>query len=228
MTRILAIDTSSAACSAALFDNGAIRSRYEIAPRRHAQLILPMIESLLQEAGIEARRLDACAFGRGPGSFTGLRIAASVVQGLAFAAGVPVVPVSSLAALARGGMRSGNHRQVLAALDARKDEVYYGAYVQDEQDGVRLAGSEQVCAPDKVRLPGTLDWAGIGSGWQAYAEQLQAAAGGRICTVMSGREPHAEDVAWLAQFGLAQGLAVAPEQAVPVYLRDNVADVRKT
>ena len=135
---LLAIETSTPACSAALSIDGVVIERYALAPRQHAVLILPMIESLLLEAGISVAQLDALAFGRGPGSFTGVRIAASVIQGIAFAADLPVLPVSTLATLALGGMRITDKTQVMAALDARKSEIYWGCYTAAEDGAVVL------------------------------------------------------------------------------------------
>jgi tRNA threonylcarbamoyladenosine biosynthesis protein TsaB len=228
MTRLLAIETSSAACSAALFIDGHIEERHALAPRQHAALILPMIESLLAEAGLTVGELDACAFGCGPGSFTGVRIAASVTQGIAFAAGLPVVPVSTLAALAQGGMRESGIPQALAALDARKDEVYWGVYRQSADDRPALVGEERVCKPALVDIPADGDWVGVGSGWAAYGDDLAAQAGDRVVRVMPDLEPRARDVALLAASAYRAGLTVDATEALPVYLRNKVADERRS
>jgi tRNA threonylcarbamoyladenosine biosynthesis protein TsaB len=153
-TRILAIETATQACSAALSIDGEVLERYALAPRQHAALMLPMIESLLLEAGLSVEQLDAVAFGRGPGSFTGVRIAAGIVQGIAYAAGLAVVPVSTLAALALGGMREANTTRVIAAMDARKSEVYLGSYINAGDNVLVLQGEERVCAPESAPLPG--------------------------------------------------------------------------
>ena len=224
--RILAIETSGMACSAALYADGDIQQRYALAPRQHAALILPMIESLLVEAGIKVTQLDALAFGRGPGSFTGLRIAASVVQGIAFAAELPVVPVSTLAALALGAMRESGEAQVLAALDARKNEVYWGAYRHVDEDIARLQGDECVCLPETITEPQYCNWVGAGSGWAAYGPLLLARTGDRVLRVLPDLEPVARDVARLAVDVFAKGQVISPEQVCPVYLRNNVADPR--
>ena len=227
MTCLLAIETSSAACSAALSVEGEVEERYALAPREHATLILPMIESLLVEAGLVPTQLDACAFGRGPGSFTGLRIAAAVIQGIAFAADLPVVPVSTLATLAQGGMRESGQANMLAALDARKAEVYWGVYRQTDNGLAALQGEERVCAPERVTMPQELDWVGVGSGWAAYGEMLGMQAGERVVRVMHDLEPRARDVATLALTDFEAGRAVAAPEAIPVYLRNKVADERK-
>jgi tRNA threonylcarbamoyladenosine biosynthesis protein TsaB len=219
---ILAIETSTAACSAALSLEGAVLERYVLAPRQHAVLILPMIESVLAEAGIGVRQVDAIAYGRGPGAFTGVRIAASIVQGIAFAAELPVVPVSTLAALALGALRETGEMQALAALDARKDEVYWAGYRQSGETLV-LQGSESVCSPVNVPHPEAGQWVGAGSGWLVHAEALMQRCGNSVIRVLPDLEPCAGDVARLGLSDFLQGKAVSAEAAVPVYLRDNVA-----
>lgn len=226
--RLLAIETSTPACSAALWVDGEVLERYALAPRQHAVLMLPMIESLLLEAGMSVPQLDAIAFGCGPGSFTGVRIAASVVQGIAFAADLPVVPVSTLAVLAQGGMRVTGGRQVLAALDARKAEVYWGCYTDTGTGTVALQGSECVCAPAEVACPEGDDWVGVGSGWEAYGDALMKRVGEQVIRVLPDFEPRAADVARLGSHAFRQGTAVSPQAAVPVYLRNNVAVVKKS
>jgi tRNA threonylcarbamoyladenosine biosynthesis protein TsaB len=224
--RILAIETSSAACSAALcHQEGDVLERYVLAPRQHATLILPMIESVLAEADIGVRQLDAIAFGRGPGAFTGVRIAASIVQGIAFAAELPVLPVSTLAALALGALRETGETQAVAALDARKDEVYWACYRQTG-DALVLQDSERVCSPASAPQPGSGRWVAAGSGWLAYPEALMQRCGDTVIRVLPDLEPRAGDVARLGLYDFLQGGAVAADAAVPVYLRDNVADAR--
>jgi tRNA threonylcarbamoyladenosine biosynthesis protein TsaB len=222
---ILAIETSTEACSAALCIGGEVLERYVLAPRQHAALILPMIESVLAEADIGVQTLDAIAFGRGPGAFTGVRIAASIVQGIAFAAELPVIPVSTLAALALGAMRETAITQVMAALDARKDEVYWGCYRQVD-DALVQQGSEVVCPPARVPQPGPGRWVGAGSGWLAHGEALLQQSGADVIRVLPDLEPRAGDVARLGLNDFQRGKAVAADAAVPVYLRDNVADAR--
>ncbi|MEZ5540956.1 MAG: tRNA (adenosine(37)-N6)-threonylcarbamoyltransferase complex dimerization subunit type 1 TsaB [Pseudomonadota bacterium] len=225
-THILAIETATAACSAALTVNGDVLERYALAPRQHATLILPMIEALLVEAGLAVTALDAIAFGRGPGSFTGVRIAASIVQGIAFAAQRPVVPVSTLAALALGAQRASGGTAILAALDARKHEVYWCAYRY--RDGrLQAETAEVVRAPAAVAVPAHGDWIAAGSGWAAYGDSLMPRLGERVVRVLPDLEPSAGDVARLALPAFADGAAVAPEQALPVYLRNDVADARR-
>ena len=223
MSRLLAIDTATEACSAALWLDGELRERYVVAPREHARLLLPMVEELLTEAGLALGDLDALAFGRGPGSFTGVRIAAGMAQGLAFSAGLPVVPVSSLAALAQGVAHAEQPR-LLAAIDARMGEVYWAQYVLDANGLVVLEGDERVCAPDAVPVPDESGWFGVGSGWQTYAELLQTRLAGVVDGYDGTRFPRATEVARLGAAAFERGAAQPAERAIPVYLRDRVAD----
>jgi tRNA threonylcarbamoyladenosine biosynthesis protein TsaB len=219
--KILAIDTAEDACSAALLVGDSVLSRFKIAPRRHSELILPMMDQLLAEAGLVLRGLDAIAFGRGPGSFTGVRIAAAVAQGAAFAADLPVAPVSTLLALAARARRESGAGAVLAALDARMGEVYWASVPPEAPDGG--IPREQVLAPEQVPVPPAGLWTGVGSGWGAYADVLKARLGSRLERTDPGLRVHAQDVAVLGGELWRQGLAVPPEQALPVYLRDEVA-----
>ena len=221
--KLLAIDTSTEACSAALLIDGAITERYRVAPREHTRLILPMIDELLSEAELTVAGLDGVAFGRGPGAFTGLRIAAGVIQGIAFAADLPVAPVSSLAALAQGAHRETGASRVLAAIDARIQEVYWGIYLCDDAGHVRLVGDEAVSAPDRVSVPDGDGWVGAGSGWGSYSEPLQRRLGGRLAGWDERRYPRARDVAVLGADGVERGATVSAEGALPVYLRNKVA-----
>jgi tRNA threonylcarbamoyladenosine biosynthesis protein TsaB len=220
--RIIAIETATAACSAALYIDGEISERHVLAPREHALLILPMIDALLAEAGVPVGALDAIAYGRGPGSFTGVRIAASVVQGIAFAADLPVVAVSTLATLAQGAMRETGEHRVMAALDARMAEVYWGLYARCPDGLPRLQGEECVCAPQAVAMPERGVWIAAGSGWASYREELLELAGQRVNLLLPGMEPRAGDLVHLAVQGYRQGEILRPEEAVPVYLRDTV------
>jgi tRNA threonylcarbamoyladenosine biosynthesis protein TsaB len=219
--RVLAIDTSGDACSAALLLGERVSERFEIAPRRHAELLLPMIDALLGEAGLSVRDLDGIAYGRGPGAFTGLRIAAGVTQGIALAAALPVAPVSSLAALARGVWREHTHRAVLAAFDARLGEIYFGAF-RVAGDAVEALGEERVAAAQAVPIPGDDQWIGAGSGWRVYRAELEARFAGRLQAVLPDAQPHAHDVAVLGRALLAAGAGLGAAQALPVYLREEI------
>jgi tRNA threonylcarbamoyladenosine biosynthesis protein TsaB len=221
MPNIIAIETATEACSAALGVDDRIIERFEIAPRRHAELILPMIESLLAEAGIGRAQLDAIAVGRGPGAFTGVRLAIAVAQGLALALDVPIVPVSSLAALAQDAPDAGV--PILAVIDARMGEVYAGAFRRGEDGLVEATGEESVGQASALDLPQSIQWCVVGSGWDAYRDALAARLPAPPAFADGARFPQASAVALLAAPRFAAGLGVPPEQALPVYLRDKVA-----
>jgi tRNA threonylcarbamoyladenosine biosynthesis protein TsaB len=221
--KLLALDTATDACSVALLIDDQVRQDFRIAPREHARLLLPMIETLLAEAGLAPVQLDAVAFGRGPGSFTGLRIAAGVTQGIALGADLPVAPVSTLAALAQGALREDNAERVLAALDARMNEVYWGAFGHGADNRMQALGGECVCAPGDAPVPGEGQWQGVGSGWAAYADALSQRCGSQVAHRDPDRRPQARDIALLAAPLVERGEALAPELALPVYLRDRVA-----
>ena len=221
--RILALDTATEACSAALYVQGDITSRCLVDPRGHARNLLPMIEVLLSEAGLKLQQLDAIAFGRGPGSFTGLRIAAGITQGLAFAAGLPVIPVSTLAILAQGA----DNDAVLAAIDARMHEAYWAAFSRDRDGVMQPVVEEAVCPPDQVTCPGRGEWQARGSGWKAYGDALNNHCTGRIVQYEPEALPHAADMIPLALQLYRQGRSVSAGQAVPVYLRDQVVQTAK-
>jgi tRNA threonylcarbamoyladenosine biosynthesis protein TsaB len=216
--KLLAFETSTEACSVALWLDGAVHERFELAPRRHAELALPWAEQLLAQAGVAKTRLDAIAIGRGPGAFTGVRLGVAIAQGIALALDRPVVPVSTLAALA---LPAAGER-ILAAIDARMGEVYFAAF-QREGDGLRLLRPEAVAKPDAVVLPEGDGWRGVGTGFAAVDGALQLRLGSRLASVDAGALPHAADVARLAAVAFARGEAIAPERLEPAYLRDNVA-----
>ncbi len=224
--KILSIDTSTEACSAALVADEEILERFEIAPSKHSGLILPMIDSLLNEAGFTVSQLDAIGFSCGPGSFTGLRIAAGVVQGIAIGADLPVIPVSTLAALAQYAFEEKNELNVLAALDARMNEVYWGIVRYDNQGQIIHAGKEVVCLPGQVAVPDEDEWFGVGPGWTRYADEMRTVSTNKQLSWEDNVYPHARYIASIAAKDFVKGKLVAPEQAVPVYLRDNVAKAK--
>jgi tRNA threonylcarbamoyladenosine biosynthesis protein TsaB len=221
MVKILALDTATEACSAALLMGDQLLERYELAPRRHAALILPMLESVLAEAGVGLGDLDALAFGRGPGAFTGVRIATGVAQGIGFAADLPVAPISTLAALARQIVTEHAVRGVATALDARMGEVYFARYLAGDDGEVRLDGEERVCTPSALDAVGSDGWVGAGSGWSTHAERLRYRLG--ISRWWPDVLPRAGHIAALGARAYRRGELVSAEQAVPVYLRDQVA-----
>lgn len=220
--KILAVDTATEACSAALLVGDKLYSRWEEAPRDHTRKILPMVQAVLEDAGISLSALDAIAFGRGPGSFTGVRIGIGVAQGLAFGAGVPLIGISTLAAMAQGAYRLDGAEQVLTAIDARMNEVYFGRY--ELIDGrMQLVGDEVVSDPAALvdvrgKLAGPVTC--VGTGFETYGETLSGLAD--ELAVSQVRFPAAEDMLPLARAAWLAGEAVPVEQATPVYLRDKV------
>jgi len=220
---ILAIDATAEQCSAALLIKGQIISRSQHAPRDHTQMLLSFVDSLLKEAQTTLQQLDAIAFGAGPGSFTGIRIAAAMVQGLAFGASKPVIPISSLRAIAFETYERTGAKSVMAALDARKNEVYWGLYKWDEKAGMLLQGEESVVAPQNAHLPkGLSHWVGAGSGFHAYGSILKEHTQDREASVHPELFPEAQAIAKLAAFDLARGLTVSAEEAIPTYIRNNI------
>jgi tRNA threonylcarbamoyladenosine biosynthesis protein TsaB len=220
--KLLAVETSTEACSAALFIDGEIAERYELAPKIHTQLILPMIDSLMADAGLKPQQLDGLAFSRGPGSFTGVRIATGVIQGIALGADLPVVPVSTLAAIAQDFFDHNDDNVAFVAMDARMDEIFWGVYRRDARGYAELVGFEAVTPAGSVEFP-ELTGVGIGSGWGVYPRELMARLAGRVSRHQSELLPRAGAIARLGARDFEQGLAVAVEQAMPVYLRDKVA-----
>ncbi|MGB1109025.1 MAG: tRNA (adenosine(37)-N6)-threonylcarbamoyltransferase complex dimerization subunit type 1 TsaB [Gammaproteobacteria bacterium] len=217
--KLLAIDTATEACSAALYLDGEIRLRYEDAPRLHAKLILGMADELLDEAGYSLAQLDALAIGHGPGSFTGVRIGMGVAQGMAMGADLGLIGVSDLAAVAQAMVDQGRGKSVAVAFDARMDEVYWGCYRRADDGLVVLAGEECVAPPEAVKLPdASNDWVGAGRGWAAYADRFREITRS-VNVVDADGLPSAEQVAKLA----VRGEPMPAENVLPVYLRDQVA-----
>jgi tRNA threonylcarbamoyladenosine biosynthesis protein TsaB len=220
--KLLAFETATEACSVALYLDGDVRERFEVAPRRHAELALPWADALLAEAGVGRTQLDAIAVGRGPGAFTGVRLAIALAQGIALALDRPVLPVSTLAVLAAGARADGPAR-IMAAIDARMGEVYAATF-QREAGTLTLSGAERVLPPDAVVLPDAAagDWQGTGTGFAAADGLLARRAGGQV-PIDATALPRAADLARLAAAAFARGEALAPESVEPAYLRDNVA-----
>lgn len=225
--KLLALDSSTEACSAALLSDGVLTQRFELAPRAHTQKILPMIDELLVDSGCSVKDLDAIAFGRGPGSFTGLRICLGAVQGLAFGAGLPVIPVSTLAALAQAALSEQGIAEtdtVIAAIDARMSEIYWAGY--QYVDGLaQPLTTELLSAPvavgDCASLSGLSAVIGVGSGWQ-YGDEIPAK---KKCLKACVTEllPSAAAVVELAVAEYQAGRFCDPALALPTYLRDEVA-----
>lgn len=224
--KILAIDTTTEYCSAALALNGQIYARKIHAPREHAQRILGLIDSLLLATECTLKDMDALAFGCGPGSFTGLRIATGVIQGLALGADLPVLPISSLRSMALMAATETGEKRVMAALDARQHEVYWGLYTACDDELMRLEGKECVSTPLAVPLPKRLgDWIGAGPGWQAYQGELAERTQGKQKAIYEDFHPQAQAVVELALRDYALGKAKPAHEAMPAYVRDQVVSL---
>jgi tRNA threonylcarbamoyladenosine biosynthesis protein TsaB len=215
---LLAIDTSTDSCSVAASRGEALFSRSEPALQRQAERVLGMVEALLEEAHLGLDQIEGIAYGEGPGSFTGLRIAAGVTQGLALARGVGVVGVGSLLALAQ----ECDADKVVACIDAHMGEVYHAAYARTGSgwDEVSAPG---VYKPEAVPVPPGRGWTGCGDGFAAYRERLAARFGDGVAEIRAGAAPSARAVLKLAMPRFAAGEAKDAASAVPVYLRDKVA-----
>ncbi len=220
--KLLAVDTATEACSAALYLDGEIQHRFQLAPKKHTQLILPMVDELMAEAGLSPQQLDGLAFGRGPGSFTGVRIATGIIQGIALGADLPVVPVSDMAAIAQAYFNRNQEDTAFVAMDARMSEIYWGVYQRDNEGFARLTGCESVIPATAVDFP-DLQGVGLGTGWSTYHDQLSEILDRRVNHVEADSLPSAAEIVQLGADGFNKNLGVPVEQAMPVYLRDKVA-----
>lgn len=218
--KILALDTATEACSAALLLDDEVIERYQVAPREHTRLLMPMVDSLMQEAGLEISELDAIAFGRGPGSFTGLRIATGVTQGLALGAELPVLPVSDLAALALQAHRELGWDELLVCQDARLEEFFVGGFRISAEGPEETMGEALVDASELAVLAKQFRHA-VGSGWSTPGGKQAVPVG--LVIDSSLHLPRAADIARLGMSAFVRGGSVPVEQALPVYLRDQVA-----
>ncbi|MDX3774425.1 tRNA (adenosine(37)-N6)-threonylcarbamoyltransferase complex dimerization subunit type 1 TsaB [Chromatiaceae bacterium AAb-1] len=219
--KLLALDTSTEACSVALHYQGQLLTHDEVCPQQHSKRILPMIDQLLAEAQISLSQLDGIVFGRGPGSFTGVRIGTGVTQGLAFGADLPVYGVSTLAAMAQAAKRLHGASSVIAAIDARMAEVYIGAFSADADGIMQPLNKEQavkpaLLSPFTLSLPAT----GVGTGWQTYRNELLQWQQVEIAEDIL--YPSARDMLTLAYPAWQQQQFIAAELAEPVYVRDDV------
>ncbi|MPW35291.1 tRNA (adenosine(37)-N6)-threonylcarbamoyltransferase complex dimerization subunit type 1 TsaB [Vibrio sp. B1Z05] len=227
--KILALDTSTEFCSAALMIDGEVLFSGEVAPREHTTKILPMVDKLLVDAGVKLTDLDALAFGRGPGSFTGVRIGIGIAQGLAFGADLPMLGVSTLQAMAQGAYRVQGATHVAAAIDARMSEVYWARYNRLASGKWQTQDAECVVPPQQLaeqelensQVENSQIWAQVGTGWDAYADEFKALKFKRSETGVL--YPESQDIVVLAQHELEAGHQMSAEQASPVYLRDKVA-----
>lgn len=217
---VLALDTATEACSVALFHQGKTTFLDELSPRTHTQRILPMVDELLTKAGISVQQVDVLAFGRGPGSFTGVRVGVGIAQGLALGAELPVVPVSNLLAMAEAAYQQQNATKVVALIDARMNEVYFAQFERDEQ-GWKEIVAEQVCSPEKAIAQIKLDEdiVVVGTGWNAYPQFEQANLGLHISEITL---PSAQYMLPFAIQAIAQGSTQSALDIEPVYLRNEV------
>lgn len=216
--RILALDTSTDYCSVALWRDGAVDARERLAGHSHSEMLLPMVDELLGRHGLGVKDLDGIAFGQGPGSFTGLRIGCGVTQGLALGAGLPVVGVGTLLAMAEAAQAA----RAVCCLDARMGEIYHAAYAKSGAtwDAVHVPS---LCAPAEAPPLPAGAWAGCGSGFAAHGPALKQRYSGQLSAIMPEVFPHARDIARLAAREFEAGRAVSAEHAVPIYIRDKVA-----
>ena len=221
MAKILAIETATDACSAALLIDGKRSACYEIAPRQHTDLILPMISSLLDDAHLSVRDLDVIAYGAGPGSFTGVRVATSITQGLALAHDIPVVPISCLEILAIGAAKAHNALTVATVVDARKAEIYWAIYeIAPDTQRTTCLSPDTLCRPEDFAYPTDRDCIVVGSGCQLYRDRLVDCG---VPIAMLRQEPiypKAIDALESAQHALESDRTIAAEFATPVYLRN--------
>ena len=216
---LLAFDTSTEACAVGLLAGGVRHGRFELTPRRHTDCVLPWCDELLAQAGLAKSGLQAIAVGVGPGAFTGVRLGVSLAQGMALALGLPVVPVSTLAAIAQAQDHDG---PIAVVMDARMGECYAGFY--QKRDGVVTAlAPERLLAPEDLVLPSEGDWIGAGSAFSAYAARLPAAFSAALRRIDAEALPRPAALLQLGEYGVRAGLAVAPERVEPTYLRDKVA-----
>ncbi|MDD5300721.1 MAG: tRNA (adenosine(37)-N6)-threonylcarbamoyltransferase complex dimerization subunit type 1 TsaB [Gallionella sp.] len=216
--RVLALETSTEYCSVALWQDGAVVEHCELAGQKHSEMLIAMLDKLLKDAGLGIKDMDGIAFGMGPGSFTGVRIACGATQGLAFGASLPVAGICTLQALAEA---SGKPR-VIAALDARMGEIYHAAY--EKQDGVwATASAPCLCKPEHVPTVSGAGWFGAGSGFAMYGAELSGRYAGQLQGADGAAIPQAAAIAVLGAAQFAQGLGKDAAEALPLYLRDKVA-----
>lgn len=222
---ILALESSSETCSVALLHNGEINHRSSNEPRGHAKNILPMIDELTSQAGVQLSELDAIALTNGPGAFTSVRIGTAVCQGIATANNIPVISLSSLEVLALGAMQQSGLSNALVALDARMNEVYFGAYCLTEEGQAIAVQDDQVTSPQAINLENVSEehqWVASGMGWQAYQDDMTKYFSSYSYQVIAHDFPSAVDLLKAATRLYEQGNTSSVHDLVPVYLRDNV------
>lgn len=219
--KFLAIDTSTEACSVALQIDGSIMSDHRVVARQHGALVLPMVDALMAQAGCKAADLDALIYGRGPGSFTGVRIGIATAQGIALGADIGVVGVSTLQSIAQACWREHEDKSVAVSVDARMDEVYFCKYSVNEKQLMQPEFDEQISPPEHVTAELSPVWAG--SGAERYSELLHKNSLATDLRVRLGHLPNAVDLLTLGADKVREGQLQAAEFASPVYLRNKVA-----
>lgn len=217
--KILSIDSSTEMCSVALKIDDAIYSYERMSSRQHTRVILSLIIKVLAEGKISVNHLDAIAFGSGPGTFKGIRLAAGITQGLAYGANLPVIPISTLAVIAQGAFRAFNNRKIIPCLDACMGQIYWGAYEVNNKNLVVPVREDVVIVPDKVIQPQGNNWMGIGDGWMTYLNVLKDRVGNTVADIHFSFRITATDLLTLAIDEFNQGNLYDPDQAFPAYLR---------
>lgn len=216
--RIIALETSTEYCSVALWRDGVVTGRHELVGQKHSEVLMEMLNGVLQDSGCRMQDMDGVAFGKGPGSFTGVRIACGVAQGLALGANLPVIGVCTLEALAQASV----YDKVIAALDARMGEIYHAAY-QKREDGWAVTSEPCLCKPEAVPVVTGEGWFGCGSGFAMHGAALHARHAGQLRGVNGALVPQASAIAGLAVARFMRGEGADAAQALPLYLRDKVA-----
>ncbi len=217
--KILALETSTEFCSAALYLNGRIFNKEILAERRHSEILLPMIHELLKEAELALQQLDGVAFGSGPGSFTGLRIACGVAQGLAYAINLPIIGISTLEAVAQ----QIDEKKIIVALDARMGEIYHAAYQKLTNHDWKIISPPILCSPQHApSVPGN-GWIGCGSGFDVYRKELSALYSENIHKIHFKLHPQAGEIVQLALPKFTDGSNTDSANVTPVYIRNKVA-----
>lgn len=221
--KILAIDTSTEACSAALYIDGELIERYLVAPRKHIELLKPMVDEVMKAAEVDVSELTGLAFGAGPGSFAGLRVACAFVQGMGAGLEIPVVPVSTLKAMAQQVLETHADRTVLVMLDAKMKEVYWGVYRLEDKEVVTVL-PEQVTKIDEIPnftgIVGLANIIGAGDGWNVTPNWVEAL---KPEFIEKNVYPRAGEIALLSIDDFENGMALDADQVSPIYLRNNIA-----
>lgn len=226
--KILCIEASSEVCSVALNCNGTIIEYCESIPHKHSQFILPMIQKLLAEAGFALSQLDALALGCGPGSFTGIRLAASIAQGFALGLELSVIPISTLNVIAQGAYEKSKFSNVLVGLDAKMGGIYWGTYCLGAGGLMQPLFSDKLIKPEQVFECENLDnlnWFAVGNAWTIYKELLLQNCRCKIDAIEANFYPYAKYLIPIAEEKFKQGVVVSADKALPIYLREQVVSV---